>query len=99
MAIEITHGKDYMVMTDTRDNTHKLVIEEDDKFLTVSVEYKNEHDSYFDEMDKELIKRILEEGTRQQLAEYLNLQFFTEYDSLVDLLKAEGERLKHGRIK
>lgn len=99
MAIEITQGKGYMRMTDTLDNTHKLVIEEHDKYLLFSVEFKNEHNTHFDEEDKRLIKDILETGTYQQLAELLNLQFQTEYDSFVELLKVEGERLKHGRIK
>lgn len=99
MAIEINQGYDYITMTDTLDKTHKLVIEEHDKYLLFSVEFKNEHDKHFDDEDKRLIKNILDTGTKQQLAELLNLQFQTEYDSLFELLKVEGERLKHGRIK
>lgn len=47
MGIEITQGKDYITMTDTLDETHRLVIEEHDKYLLFSVEFKNEHDKYF----------------------------------------------------
>lgn len=100
MAIEITQGHYYTSMTDTLDNTHKLIIEEHDKYLLFSVEFKNEHDKYFyndTDDQKAQIKDILETGTYQQLAELLNLQFQTEYDSLVELLKVEGERLKNGR--
>lgn len=99
MAIEITQGHYYTSMTDTLDNTHKLIIEEHDKYLLFSVEFKNEHDKYFyndTDDQKAQIKDILETGTYQQLAELLNLQFQTEYDSLVELLKVEGERLRHG---
>ena len=99
MAIEITQGHYYTSMTDTLDNTHKLIIEEHDKYLLFSVEFKNEHDRYFDEEDKRLIKNILDTGSKQQLAELLNLQFQTEYDSLVELLKVEGERLKNANRK
>lgn len=102
MGIEITQRKDYITMTDTLDETHRLVIEEHDKYLLFSVEFKNEHDKYFyndTDDQKAQIKDILETGTYQQLAELLNLQFQTEYDSLVELLKVEGERLKNGRIK
>lgn len=101
MAIEITQGHYYTSMTDTLDNTHKLIIEEHDKYLLFSVEFKNEHDKYFyndTDDQKKVIKDILETGTYQQLAELLNLQFKTEYDSLVELLKVEGERLKHGKL-
>lgn len=97
MAIEITQGKDYMRMTDTLDETHQLIIDEDGKYLLFSIEFKNKHDKYFDDEDKRLVKNILETGTKQQLAELLNLQFQTEYDSLVELLKVEGERLKNGK--
>lgn len=99
MAIEISQGYDYITMTDTLDKTHKLVIEEHDKYLLFSVEFKNEHDEHFDNEDKQLIKNILDTGTKQQLAELLNLQFQTEYDSLVELLKVEGERLKRANRK
>lgn len=99
MAIEINQGYDYITMTDTLDKTHKLIIEEHDKYLLFSVEFKNEHNTHFDEEDKRLIKNILETGTKQQLAELLNLQFQTEYDSLVELLKVEGERLKNANRK
>lgn len=95
MAIEITNGKDYISMTDTLDKTHKLVIEENDKYLLFSVEFKNEHDKYFDDEDKRLIHEILETGTKQQLAELLNLQFQTEYESLKELLIAVRKRRKH----
>lgn len=99
MAIEITQGHYYTSMTDTLDNTHKLIIEEHDKYLLFSVEFKNEHNTHFDEEDKILIKNILETGTKQQLAELLNLQFQTEYDSLVELLKAEGGEVETWRKK
>lgn len=56
MAIEICQGYDYITMTDTLDKTHKLVIEEHDKYLLFSVEFKNEHDKHFDNEDKQLIK-------------------------------------------
>ncbi|MGF2053357.1 hypothetical protein [Vagococcus fluvialis] len=57
MAIEIMHGKDYLSVTNSLDKTHKLVIEENGKQLLYSIEFKNEHNTYFDDEDKRLIEK------------------------------------------